>query len=307
MQHFVTIIHERLEKVGSHAKDRDLKKEGENDRQTNPKVIFHTAGLTLPCLFLLDQFKILVYLSYKVTQMSMFRKIPNLKAYSYIVEQILNLINSGDLSQGEKLPSELILAEQFGVSRPTIRQALSALEVLGAIECMGGKGNFIRDQINLESLRFQSRKLEKQISPDEILECRKILEPSIAMLAARKAGEFDILNLEGFIDEYRNLVRLKFDKIVFEKIMQNSRDFHFALAKATQNTGLVQIMRFVIRAAKAKIWLNLRDKMLARQDRLEKHLSEHEDILNSVKNHNAEKAKEIMQKHIESIGKDVFD
>ena len=237
----------------------------------------------------------------------MFKKIPNLKAYSYIVEQILHLIESGNLIQGEKLPSEVILAEKFGVSRPTIRQALSALEVLGVIECVGGKGNFIRDQINLESLRYQSRKLEGQISPEEILECRKIVEPGIAVLAARKAEQSDILDLERCVDEYGNLIQSKYDKIVFEKIVQNSRAFHLALAKATHNAALVQIMRFVIRTAKTEVWLNLENKMLARRDRLEKHLSEHEDILSSVKNRNDEKAKEIMQGHIESIGKDVFD
>ena len=199
------------------------------------------------------------------------------------------------------------LTEKFGVSRPTIRQALSALEVLGAIECVGGKGNYIRDRINLESLRYRSRKLEEQISPEEILECRKIVESGIVVLAAKKAEQSDIVSLEKYVDEYRKLAQSKCDKNVFDKIMQNSRDFHFALAKATQNAALIQIMRFVIRAAKAPVWLNLRDKMLARQDRLEKHLAEHEDILNSVKNGNGEKAKEIMKAHIKSIGKDVFD
>jgi DNA-binding FadR family transcriptional regulator len=181
------------------------------------------------------------------------------------------------------------------------------LEVLGAVECVGGKGNYIRDQINLESLRYQSVQLEGQISPEEILECREILEPGIAALAARKAEQSDILRLERFVDEYKKLVQSKCDKIVFEKLMQNSRDFHFALAKATHNVALVQLMRFVIRAAKAKIWLNLMEKMLARQDRLKKHLSEHEDILNSVKNRDDEKANKIMQKHIDNIGKNVFD
>ena len=237
----------------------------------------------------------------------MFKKIQQQKAYTHIVEQILDLIKSGTLIQGEKLPSEVMLTEDFGVSRPTIRQALSALEVLGAIECKGGKGNYIRNQINIDSLRYQSSKLEKQISPEQILECRKVVEPGIAGLAARKAKPSDILDLEKCVNEYKNLVQSKCDENVFEKVIQNSRDFHLTLAKATYNDTLVQIIRFVIQGAKGKIWLHLEGKMLGIPGRLEKYLSEHLDILDAVKSSNEEKAREIMKGHIEGMRKDVFD
>jgi len=65
-----------------------------------------------------------------------------------IVEQIGGLIKEGKLRPGDKLPPEHILAEKFGTSRPPVREALSALEILGIIESRGEKGNFIKNSFN---------------------------------------------------------------------------------------------------------------------------------------------------------------
>ena len=61
------------------------------------------------------------------------------------MEQIRNLIKEGKLKPGDKLPPEQMLAKNFGTSRPSVREALSALEILGITESRGGKGNFIKD------------------------------------------------------------------------------------------------------------------------------------------------------------------
>ena len=65
-----------------------------------------------------------------------------------MVEQVRDLIKEGKLKRGDKLPSENVLAEEFGTSRPSVREALSALEILGMIESRGGRGNFISDNFN---------------------------------------------------------------------------------------------------------------------------------------------------------------
>jgi len=81
----------------------------------------------------------------------MFEKVQTRKVYMEIVEQIQDLIKRGRLKPGDKLPAERILADKLGVSRPPLREALSALEILGIIESRGGKGNFIKDSFDLTS------------------------------------------------------------------------------------------------------------------------------------------------------------
>ncbi|MGH2346605.1 MAG: FadR/GntR family transcriptional regulator, partial [Chloroflexota bacterium] len=69
------------------------------------------------------------------------------RVYSLVVEQIRALIESGQLKAGDKLPTERGLAEQLGVSRSSVREALSALEVLGVIHSRQGLGNFIAENV----------------------------------------------------------------------------------------------------------------------------------------------------------------
>ena len=87
-----------------------------------------------------------------------------------IVEQVRDLIKEGKLKPGDKLPSEHILAEKFGTSRPSVREALSALEILGITESRGGKGNFIKNNFHFPLYKQKLRELEEEESPFEMLD-----------------------------------------------------------------------------------------------------------------------------------------
>lgn len=236
----------------------------------------------------------------------MFEKIRTKRAYSHIVEQILNLVERGELLAGDKLPPEIVLTERFGISRPTLREALSALEVLGIVEARGGDGNYIKNQLNIESLRYQSKELEQEISPEELLESRKLLEADIAELAARKSERSDITAIEKNLSKFKSLIEGESEEIDYERLGQLDRSFHLLLAKATHNAALIQMMRFVIRGLKGLIWTNLKEKSLATPVRRKKYLSEHEAVLQAVRNRNPKKAREVMYNHIDGIEKDLF-
>jgi DNA-binding FadR family transcriptional regulator len=106
--------------------------------------------------------------------------VSNRKLYIQIADQIRDLIESGAAEPGRQLPSERDLAQDLGVSRPTVREALIALEVAGLIDIRVGVGAFVRGRNGgVEPLPEQNH------SPIEVMQARCIIEPEVAALAAR--------------------------------------------------------------------------------------------------------------------------
>ncbi|HEY9347561.1 MAG TPA: GntR family transcriptional regulator, partial [Inquilinus sp.] len=104
----------------------------------------------------------------------------NRKLYIQIAEQITAAIDSGEFRPGQQLPSERDLAQELGVSRPTVREALIALEVAGLVEVKVGVGAFVR-----AAARPGSALPEADHSALEIMQARALVEPELAALAAR--------------------------------------------------------------------------------------------------------------------------
>jgi DNA-binding FadR family transcriptional regulator len=160
------------------------------------------------------------------------------KAYEQVADQLRELIMSGELSPAHKLPNETSLAVQFGVSRATIREALRLLAAHSLIRTTKGAsgGSFITrptlDHISdfvSSNLGLLSR--SEDITLDEFLEARALLEIPAARLAARRRSDDDIRMLgESIPDEPLELGTA-------EQFVHN-RDFHTALVTATGNALL---------------------------------------------------------------------
>jgi len=168
-----------------------------------------------------------------------FKKIKTQKVYMRIVEQITNLVEKGKLKPGDRLPPEHVLAEKFGASRPSVREALSALEILGVIESRAGRGNFIKNSLNLPSYRKKLEELEREESPFELLEARKIIESQIASLAAQRATEEDISAIQDSLNKMKNALP------DIPRVMEYDRKFHINIAKAAHNSVLFSMMSYL--------------------------------------------------------------
>jgi len=168
----------------------------------------------------------------------MFKKVQTKKVYMKIVEQIRDLIKEGKLKPGDKLPPEHILAEKFGTSRPSVREALSALEILGITESRGGKGNFIKDDLNSPAYEQKFKELEEEESPFELLEARKAVETEIAGLAAEKATKEDISAIQESLDKMKSAITN------IPQVMEFDREFHINIAKAAHNSLLFSVMTY---------------------------------------------------------------
>ena len=165
----------------------------------------------------------------------MFRPVKTKKVYEEIIGQIKKLIVDGKLQPGDKLLSERELSEKLNVSRASVREAFSALEMMGIIAIRPGEGSFVR-QVSFEGM-LEPLSFILQMEIDDImqlLEVRKILEVETAALAALRATPADLEAI------HKSLVSM------MEELRQGEigdiadASFHFSVAKAANNPILIK-------------------------------------------------------------------
>lgn len=166
-----------------------------------------------------------------VPRAEVLRTVP--RAYEPVAHELLVLIRSGHFAPGDRLPSERQLAARFGVSRPTVREALSALESRGLVETRMGSGTFVAERNGGETLPVSS-----DDSPTEVMETRLVIEVAVARLAARRAvasGEA----LEQVRVAVEALERTAHPEDLPDEL---DRDFHRAVAALTGNEYLLGLL-----------------------------------------------------------------
>ncbi|MDU4962420.1 MAG: FadR/GntR family transcriptional regulator [Sporomusaceae bacterium] len=167
----------------------------------------------------------------------MFSPVKTKKVYEEIVGQIKQLIIDGKLQPGDKLLSERDLSERFNVSRASVREAFSALEMMGIITIRPGEGSFVR-QVSYEGLLEPlSFLLQVEINDiTQVLEVRKILEAETAALAAERATPESLAEIRRALDYMK-------EELTAHGIGDQADDaFHLALAHAADNPLLVKVM-----------------------------------------------------------------
>lgn len=187
----------------------------------------------------------------------MFKPVKTKKIYEEIVAQVKALIVDGKLQPGDKLLSERELSERLNVSRASVREAFSALEMMGIITIRPGEGSFVR-QVSYEGM-LEPLSFLLQVEIDDImhlLEVRKFLEVETAALAAMRAQPENIAEMKqaltGMIEEVN----------AGEFGDRSDAAFHFAVARAANNPILVKVMHTIsdlmtntFRASRQKLFL----------------------------------------------------
>jgi GntR family transcriptional repressor for pyruvate dehydrogenase complex len=225
----------------------------------------------------------------------MFKPIKQIRVSDEIVNQMKNLISEGTLKPGDQLPPERELIKEFGVSRPTLREALKSLAAMGFLEVKQAKRTFIKSMI---SERMQDP-LSLLIKTDtqkifDLIEVRKAMEAWSAFHAAQRATEEDIKQLESIIKEMKE---------AFEKGRnweKEDADFHLAIAQATHNTIQTHIMSTIYDLLKESVARVFTDRAKVR-----KLLQQHYRIFTAIKNHSAEKARDRTLDHLDYVDSEV--
>lgn len=208
------------------------------------------------------------------------------RLYRQIADQIRTLIRSGEFSAGSRLPPERDLARQLGVSRPSVREALIALEVEGLVDVRIGSGIYV-----LAPGRDGRDEVQAASGPFELLRARWVIEGECAALAAKSAKKAQIEAMEEALDLMEKEMTGETQPLNADRL------FHLRIAEGTGNGALVQVVKM--------LW---DERFGALYKQLEHHydapelwvsaLAEHRAVLKPIAAHDPAAARAAMQRHL---------
>ncbi len=217
--------------------------------------------------------------------------IENRRLYRQIADQIIRLLEAGEYKPGKRLPAERVLAEHLSVSRPTVREALIALEVEGWVEIRGGSGVFVVERTNEARKDTGAASGAPIPGPFEVLFARDLIEPDVAALAARNATK------EQLADMAQALSDMVCCSTSDHKHVEYDRQFHYSLAEASGNLALVLTVQTLWQSREHPVYLCLEDHFHSEQT-WQKAILEHREILEAVKNGDTKAARSAMHRHL---------
>ena len=221
-----------------------------------------------------------------------FQSIEPRRLYRQIADQIRTLIRSGEYATGSRLPPERDLARQLGVSRPSVREALIALEVEGLVDVRIGSGIYVRAPINGTA----TDAAEAMAGPFELLRARYVIEAECAALAAKSAKRAQVQAIGAALDEMDR------EMASGRQPLPGDRLFHQRIAEATGNGALVHVIKL--------LW---DERSGALFKRLEHHydtpelwrsaIGEHRAVLKAIAARDPDGARAAMQRHLDQAYK----
>ena len=207
------------------------------------------------------------------------------RLYRQIADQITALIDRGEYAAGARLPPERDLARQLGVSRPSVREALIALEVEGYVDVRVGSGVYVTPPTRARAA------LPADSGPFELIRARSLVESECAALAAKSATPAQVRAIEEALE------RMEGDRERGRMPLASDRLFHLRIAEASGNSALALVVKTLWGERTGPLFL-----------RLEHHfdtpalwgtaMREHRDIVRAIARHDAPGARSAMRRHM---------
>jgi len=219
------------------------------------------------------------------------------RRFEQVAEQISKFIKKGKIKSGERLPPERELAKQLEVSRPTVREAMIALEISGLVEVRVGSGIYVLDTSH-QSLKIGNAITFMGPSPLDLLEARQEIETANVALAAQRIEKDCLEQLEQALE-----------KMLLENMegAGADREFHLLIAKATGNSVLETVTANLWdQQQNSPMWTKLLEQIKVRklhtivQD-------DHNKLLDCLRRKDSEEAQVIMREHLNHARSIYFD
>jgi GntR family transcriptional regulator, transcriptional repressor for pyruvate dehydrogenase complex len=209
----------------------------------------------------------------------------------YLSQRMLKLIRDEELRPGDRLPSVKSLAQRFSVAAPTLREALRQLQASGVIEIRHGSGVYVRNGHERIVLANPNRGETELGTILHLLDARLLVEPRLAELTAQAADEKKIADLERILDEAEQYLAGN-----DEMLHRANMSFHAAVAKFAGNFVLAQIIESLI-----ELYSFEQLAIMSFYDDRDGDHSEHRAILAAIRDKDAERARELMRRHLQGV------
>jgi GntR family transcriptional repressor for pyruvate dehydrogenase complex len=225
-----------------------------------------------------------------------FQRIATKKKSVYVAEQIASAIRRGTYRSGDRLPPERVIAEQMAVSRPSVREALSALQIAGMLESRPGDGTYVTSA--RETGEAVVSLLEREESPVEALEARRLLERAITQKAAVRMTSQSLAALEQALEALRRATSAR----DFHALSAANGPFHLAIVRAVGNDLLEGAVRPMMHVMERQLAHEMRRRDYALNKAFYDEIYRvHEDVYLALQSGDPVRAGEAMDRHFDAI------
>lgn len=218
-----------------------------------------------------------------------FNAVKSVKLSEKVAEQIIDMIEKGELKPGDKLPTETILAEKLGISRGILREALTVLQYKGYISRKPKDGTYIRELPESSFLNDSIVNAYKKATYNDLLEMRQALEQKIVELAVNNAGDDDIDEIEHLLENGDQ-----------QKSSLLDYDFHLRLAQLSKNILLINFIEVYY-----DLICELGESSSKNEKRKSEVIKEHKKIIMAIKSRDVEEAKKAIVNHLNMVKKSI--
>ena len=215
------------------------------------------------------------------------------RAYLRLANQIGDLLTKTGLKPGDRLPSERALADQFEVSRTSVREAIIAMELHGIVEVRGGSGAYLV-QPPVRVYGTAAFMPESGPGPFELLRARCLIESEVAFVAAETRKDSDLDRIFEALADMRLYIDDKAANIAAD------RRFHVCIADATGNSVLLQMVTAMCNQTKSPVW-NKMDQHFHSADMREASQNDHQLIFDALLARDPFAARAAMRAHLERV------
>ncbi len=218
-----------------------------------------------------------------------FKQVETRRLYQQIADQIRELIERGGFDTGDRLPPERDLAQQLGVSRPSLREALIALDVEGSVEIRSGSGVYV----NSPPERNPRSTAALGESPTELMQARGALEGSVVVMACSRATPGALAQLRACVDGMRQEIARRRTPLEFD------RQFHLTIAEMSGNSVMQRLVVELFDDRHSPISTKLRSRY-ENMSTWNSALKEHEAILHALEARDPLAAEAAMRSHLKA-------
>jgi GntR family transcriptional regulator, transcriptional repressor for pyruvate dehydrogenase complex len=221
---------------------------------------------------------------------SLFKPVDSRRLYQQIADQIRELIDRGGFEAGVRLPPERDLAQQLGVSRPSLREALIALDVEGRVEVRSGSGVYVSAT---QPGPAQARTAAMGESPSQLMEARSVIEGEVVILACARITEESLARLREIMRGMEAEIERRRARVDLD------RQFHLTLAEMSGNAVLSRLVGELFDERHSPISAKISSRFESTRT-WKTALKEHEAVLKAVEARDPIAAQAAMRAHLKA-------